>query len=84
MNRVCRDSKDLKLIIALDLAGISVSNGSACISGSLKPFRVRLNMEIPKKTTNSSIRFSLSRFTNLQQIDDCVNIVVDLVKKLRH
>lgn len=72
------------LLIALDLAGVAVSHGSACSSGSLEPSRVLLNMGIPKKIANSSIRFSLSRFTTLQQIDDCVNIVVDLVKKLRH
>lgn len=72
------------LLIALDLAGIAVSHGSACSSGSLEPSRILLNMGIPKKTANSSIRFSLSRFTTMQQIDDCVNIVADLVKKLRH
>lgn len=71
------------LLIALDLAGIAVSHGSACSSGSLEPSRVLLNMGIPKKAANSSIRFSLSRYTTKEEIDYTIDVVENLVKKIR-
>lgn len=71
------------LLMQLDLAGIAVSHGSACSSGALEPSRVLQNMGLPKKIARSAIRFSLSRMTTDTEIDQCLNTVIDLVKKLR-
>jgi len=45
-------------VIQLDLAGISVSAGSACSSGSLKPSRILAAMHVPADAAGSVIRVS--------------------------
>ncbi len=47
------------LLIGLDLAGIAVSAGSACSSGSAEPSHVLLGMGIPPEICQSAIRISL-------------------------
>lgn len=71
------------LLIALDMAGIAVSHGSACSSGALEPSRVLTNMGIPHHIAKSAIRFSLSRFTTEEEIDICIQQVGSIVARLR-
>jgi cysteine desulfurase len=71
------------LLIALDMAGIAVSHGSACTSGALEPSRILVNMGLPFQITRSAIRFSLSRNTTLEEIDRTIEIVSEIVKRLR-
>lgn len=71
------------LLMNLDLAGIAVSHGSACSSGSLEPSRVLLNMGIPRKQAASSLRFSLSRYTTEEEVDRCIATVAAIVSQLR-
>jgi cysteine desulfurase len=71
------------LLMSLDLNGVAVSHGSACSSGSLEPSRILLNMGIPRARARSSIRFSLSRFTTRDEIERCIEIVIDVVGRLR-
>lgn len=71
------------LLMNLDLAGIAVSHGSACSSGALEPSRILLNMGIPSSLANTAIRFSLSRFTTEEEIDRCIDIVTQVVNRLR-
>ncbi|MFZ5440035.1 MAG: cysteine desulfurase family protein [Myxococcota bacterium] len=47
------------LLIALDLAGICVSTGAACASGSTKPSHVLLAMGRSSEQASGSLRFSL-------------------------
>lgn len=71
------------LLIALDQAGIAASHGAACSSGALEPSRVLLGMGYPKKIASSSIRFSLSRMTTLEEIEKSIEIIVQTVTSLR-
>ena len=71
------------LLMALDLAGIAVSHGSACSSGALEPSRVLTHMGVPLQEAKSAIRFSLSRLTSQEEIDLCIETVVNTVRKLR-
>lgn len=71
------------LLVNLDLEGIAVSHGSACASGSLEPSRILLNMGIPPKTAQSSVRFSLSRFTTEEEINHSIDIIVKVINRLR-
>ena len=57
------------LLMALDLAGISVSAGSACSSGKLKPSAVLLAMGVAPDLARSAIRVSLGWLSESQDID---------------
>lgn len=72
------------LLIALDMAGIAVSHGSACTSGAMQPSRILLEMGIPHPIAQSAIRFSLSRFTTEEEIDICIDRVSQIVFRLRN
>lgn len=69
------------LLMALDMAGIAASHGSACASGALEPSRVLTNMGLSKERVRSSVRFSLSRWTTQEEIDQAIEIIVKLVLK---
>jgi cysteine desulfurase len=56
-------------LVQLDLAGISVSAGSACSSGSMKPSRVLSAMGTDPETTGSVIRVSFGPATSTADID---------------
>ncbi|MEO7750545.1 MAG: aminotransferase class V-fold PLP-dependent enzyme [Sphingomicrobium sp.] len=56
----------------LDLAGISVSAGSACSSGSMKPSRVLSAMGIPADVARSTIRVSFGPSTSTADIERLV------------
>lgn len=71
------------LLMQLDLAGIAVSHGSACTSGSLEPSRVLTQMGIDRKTARSSIRLSLSRMNTREEIDIAIDRIVHIVSKIR-
>jgi cysteine desulfurase len=67
------------LLIQLDLAGIAASHGSACSSGSLEPSRVLTNMGLPKHHVQSSIRFSTSRLTRMEDIERAIPIISRII-----
>ncbi len=71
------------LLMNLDLAGVAVSHGAACSSGSLEPSRILLNMGYARERAASSVRFSLSRFTTEEEIDTVISLVADLVQLAR-
>jgi cysteine desulfurase len=56
-------------LIALDLAGICVSNGSACSSGTVKPSHVLKAMGVSDTEAGSSLRVSLGWNTVAKDID---------------
>lgn len=71
------------ILISLDLAGIAVSTGSACASGSLKASHVLLAMGIPKEIAHNSIRFTLGKHTTEAEIKKAIKILPPIVERLR-
>ncbi len=71
------------LVIALDLKGISVSGGSACQSGAAEPSHVLTAMGLSPARARASIRFSLSRLTTQEEIDEVLKIIPTAVARLR-
>jgi cysteine desulfurase len=47
------------LLIGLDLAGLSVSSGSACMVGSVQPSHVLAAMGVPAEWAQATVRFSI-------------------------
>jgi len=71
------------VLMMLDFAGIAVSTGSACSSGSLERSHVLKGMGVPDQHNQGSIRFSLGRNTTKEDIDYTVAELVKIIKKLR-
>jgi len=71
------------LVIALDLKGLSVSGGSACQSGAAEPSHVLTAMGLSPARARASIRFSLSRLTTNEEIDEAVKLIPAAVARLR-
>ena len=71
------------LLIALDLAGIAVSTGSACSSGTLEPSHVLKAMGFPAHRTQNSIRFSLGAANTDADIQRVIEVLPGIVDKLR-
>lgn len=71
------------LVIALDLKGLSVSGGSACQSGAAEPSHVLTAMGLTPARARASIRFSLSRLTTEEEVDEALKIIPTAVARLR-
>ena len=71
------------LIIALDLAGVSASPGSACTSGSLEPSHVLAAMAGNGCGPASGVRFSLGTATTPADVECVVSVVPAVVAGLR-
>ena len=56
------------LLMGLDLEGVCVSSGSACMVGSVQPSHVLIAMGIPSPTALASVRFSLGNGTTEDDI----------------
>ena len=71
------------LLIALDLAGIAVSAGSACSSGSTEPSHVLLAMGIDPLLCQSALRISLGKANTEEDIDYALEVIPGAVERLR-
>ncbi|PPT09694.1 Cysteine desulfurase NifS subfamily [Geitlerinema sp. FC II] len=71
------------ILFMLDRHGICASSGSACTSGSLDPSHVLMAMGLPYTILHGSIRFSLSRFTTEDEIQQVLAVMPNIVEKLR-
>jgi cysteine desulfurase len=67
----------------LDKKGIAISAGSACTSDSIEISHVIAALGIPKHVAGGSIRFSLGRYNTPEQIVSVIQILGDVVQKLR-
>ena len=71
------------ILFSLDLAGIAVSSGSACSSGSLEPSHVLLALGLPEELAHGSIRFSFGKHNTVEEIDYAVEELKKAVERLR-
>jgi cysteine desulfurase len=71
------------LLMALDIAGVACSTGSACSSGSLLPSPVLQAMGVPDDVLRSAMRFSFSPSQRPDEIDNAANRIIMAVQHLR-
>ena len=69
------------LLYAMDLEGICISAGSACMSGSVEPSHVI--KAIGKSDQGASARFTLSKYTTAEELDLAFDALQSVVKRLR-
>ncbi|MBI5891311.1 MAG: IscS subfamily cysteine desulfurase [Nitrosomonadales bacterium] len=62
---------------------IAVSSGSACTSASLEPSYVLRALGRNDELAHSSIRFTVGRFTTVEEVDYAVKLLQEKIAKLR-
>jgi cysteine desulfurase len=70
------------ILLLLSEAGICVSSGSACSSGSLEPSHVLVAMGIDPHVAQGQIRFSLSRFSTGADVDRLLEILPRVLERV--
>jgi len=71
------------ILLALSDKGIAASSGSACTSGILEPSHVLTAMGIPPELSHGSIRFSLGKETTEEDIDYVLEVLPEIINRLR-
>ena len=71
------------MVIALDLKGLSVSTGAACSSGAIEPSHVLVAMGLSADQARASLRFSLGKQNTDEDIDFAIQLVPEIVGRLR-
>jgi cysteine desulfurase len=71
------------LLLMLDMKGVCASSGSACTSGSLDPSHVLLAIGLPHEIAQGSLRISLGRMNNEEDVAYLMEILPPIVQRLR-
>jgi len=71
------------LLMALDLAGVAASAGSACQSGNVTPSHVLLAMGVKPDLAIAAVRMSLGSLTTQEHITRVVELFPALIAKAR-
>lgn len=70
-------------LILLDKEGISVSAGSACMSGSIEPSHVLQAIGVGNEYIKGSLRFSFSKYTTKEELDITLETLKKIIQKVR-
>ena len=71
------------LLMALDLAGVACSSGSACQSGSVDPSHVLLAIGVPRELAVAAVRMSLGSLTTPEDVERVASLFPALITKAR-
>lgn len=71
------------LLMLLSERGVFASAGAACSSGSIEPSPVLLAMGLDAELAQSAVRFSLSRDTTRDELNEAADIIIASVRRLR-
>jgi cysteine desulfurase len=69
------------LLLALDMAGVMVSSGSACASGSIEMSHVLRALDIPDHLAAATVRFSFGRTTTPEAIERAVAALAQALER---
>lgn len=69
--------------LVMALKELAVSSGSACTSASLEPSYVLRALGRSDELAHSSIRFTIGRFTTVEEIDFAIELIRSKIGKLR-
>ena len=71
------------LLLHLDMRGFAVSTGSACFSRSLEASHVIMGIGGNHERAHGSVRFTLGRFNQDEDVDAVAEALTDVVRELR-
>jgi len=72
------------ILLLMDQTGICASSGSACTSGSLDPSHVLMAMKVPFESAHGTIRFSLSTYNTMEEMDHIIEVMPGIIQRLRN
>jgi cysteine desulfurase len=78
-----RNVEGESVLLALDLAEIAASSGSACTTGSLEPSHVLTAMGIDSDLAHASLRLTLGKDNTDAHIDRVLEVLPQIVARLR-
>lgn len=71
------------ILLALDLAGVAASSGSACTTGSVEPSHVLVAMGVPPELARGSLRFTFGRMNTDADVDRLLEVLPPIVERMR-
>lgn len=71
------------LVASLDLAGVAVSAGAACSSGTTAPSPVLLSLGLSPKEALEAVRVSLGPGSTMQQIDELLGLLPEIIERAK-
>jgi cysteine desulfurase len=71
------------ILLLLSEQDICASAGAACSSGSLEPSHVLTAMHLPDRIAHGAVRFSLSPWTNVQDVQHTLEVLPRVIERLR-
>ena len=71
------------ILQSMDMRGVAVSNGSACVSGSVQPSHVLLAMGLPPAEAKAAVRISVCKDNTPAEVQEAVAILADIVRVMR-
>jgi cysteine desulfurase len=71
------------ILLALDLAGIAASSGSACTTGSVEPSHVLVAMGMPAELARGSLRLTAGRGNGEADIERLLDKLPPIVERMR-
>jgi len=71
------------LVMALDLAGLACSTGSACVTGSTEVSHVLIAMGYPEEEARGALRLSLGRTTTDDEVEEAGRLVAQVIETQR-
>ncbi len=77
-------SRAENILMALDLEGIAVSNGSACSSGTVRPSHVLQAMGLSEEDASSALRISLGWATKDSDIERFLDVWSKIHARVNH
>jgi cysteine desulfurase len=71
------------ILLALDLAGVAASSGSACTTGSVEPSHVLVAMGVPPELARGSLRLTLGRANSAADVERLLEVLPPIVARMR-
>jgi cysteine desulfurase len=71
------------VVQALDLAGVAVSTGAACTSGTVSASPVLLALGLPRERALEAVRFSAGRGTTRAEVRAVLEMLPDIIARIR-
>jgi cysteine desulfurase len=81
---VCVDGAEGEaMLLCLDNNRVCCSSGSACTTGSLEPSHVLLAIGVPAEIAHGSLRFTLGKSSTNEHVAHVLEVLPDIVARLR-